>query len=160
MWFGYFVVLQNVLGEDSGCRAHLDSRTIMPDGARMLARLGNAFLILALLAATGMHWAMLQSAAWAAMLANNLRAASVVEAVERTFDGKHPCSLCKQIAASQKSGKKAQFPLLLKKFEFLTAKPRFIFAAPTHSWRLVAADAFPRSVGRTPPTPPPRGTFV
>lgn len=42
----------------------------------------------------GLHWAVLQTAAWAGMLVSYSRQASFAEAVAWTFDGQHPCRLC------------------------------------------------------------------
>ena len=84
----------------------------------MFARCGNFFLIVALLAATGTHWAVLQSVAWTAMFAGNLRTGSLADAVTHTFDGKHPCAICKAVADGKKSEKKNEFTLQLKKLEF------------------------------------------
>jgi len=117
-------------------------------------------LVVALLAASGTHWAVLQTVAWTGMLASNLRSGSLTEAMEKTFDGKHPCCLCKQIAAGKKSEKKTEFSLQLKRVEFVSATPEFVFSAPAHFWRLGTADDFSKSVSYTPPTPPPRGLFA
>lgn len=132
----------------------------MLDCAAVVSRLGNLLLILALLAATGTQWAVLQSVAWTTMLASNLRNGSFTQAVERTFDGKHPCCLCKQIAAGKKAQKKTDLALQLKRLEFLSERPRFIFTAPTYFWHLRPADVFSESVCRPPPTPPPRGISI
>ena len=126
----------------------------------MFRRIGNALLIAALLAATGAQWALLQSVAWTTMLTDNLRKGSLVEAVERTFDGKHPCCLCRQIAAGRKSQKQSEFPAQFKRFEFLSATPRFLFTAPASFWYLTTADDFFKSVCRAPPAPPPRALFA
>ena len=45
----------------------------------------------------GLHWAVLQTAAWAGMLVTYSRDGSFRDAVVKTFDGKHPCSLCRAI---------------------------------------------------------------
>ena len=45
----------------------------------------------------GLHWAFLQTVAWAGMLVTYSREASIAEAVAKTFDGEHPCALCKVI---------------------------------------------------------------
>ena len=74
--------------------------------------------MVALIAATGAHWALLQSVAWTTMLADNLRTHSLSESVARTFDGKYPCPLCKAIAAAKKSEKKSEFTLQTQKLEF------------------------------------------
>src|SRR5215469_12912704 len=88
-------------------------------------------MIVALLAATGTHWVLLQSVAWTTMLADNLRTGSLVEAVEKTFDGQHPCSLCKRISAGKKSEKKAEFSLSDQRLEFISKRAVFVFTAPS-----------------------------
>lgn len=65
-------------------------------------------MVVSLCAALGLHWAALQSIAWAGMLLNYSRAGSVTEAFEKTFDGRHPCPLCRALSKSQESGKKPE----------------------------------------------------
>ena len=117
-------------------------------------------MIFALLCALGAHWFVLQSVAWTTMLAGNLRTASLTEALERTLDGKHPCALCKQIAAGRNAEKKTQFPPQLQRFEFLTATTPYVFAAPTRFCLLRLTGQSSKSVPLAPPTPPPRFSFV
>ncbi|MCW5554935.1 MAG: hypothetical protein KIS67_22575 [Verrucomicrobiae bacterium] len=128
----------------------------MFDNPVVFARLGHVLLIVALLAATGTHWAMLQSVAWTTMLVDNLRAVPLREAVARTFDGKHPCKLCHEISKGKAAEKKTEFPALAKKLEFVSQRPVFVFSAPTH-YRLAPDFS---SVGtdrpHRPPVPPPR----
>ncbi len=90
------------------------------------------------------------------MFTENLRSNSLAAAVQRTFDGKHPCPLCKQIASGKKSEKKAEFPGQLKKLEFLAAAPRFVLVRPSRPWEPTRAGVFLNSLLRAPPTPPPR----
>lgn len=122
----------------------------------MFAKIGHGILIVALLAATGAHWAVLQSVAWTAMLANNLQEQSLTLAVSQTFDGEHPCCLCKAIAAGKKSEKKTEFSIDLKKLEFISEKSAFVFNPP-QDFCLLPEFAFSRHVLSTqPPVPPPR----
>lgn len=93
-------------------------------------KLGHILLIFALLGATGGHWAVLQTIAWADMLANNLKTESVGAAFTKTFDGAHPCKMCKQISAGKTAEKKSELPLQIKKLEFVSERPAFVFAAP------------------------------
>src|SRR5262249_43162763 len=88
--------------------------------------------LFAFLAAIGAHWFVLQSVAWTTMLADNLRTSSLPQAVERTFDGKHPCSLCKQIAKGKQTEKKAEFRVEANKFEFSFSPDGFVFVPPAH----------------------------
>lgn len=123
----------------------------------MFARFGKCCVIVALVVTTGAHWAVLQSVAWTTMLAENLRTGSLSEAVTHTFDGKHPCCLCKAIAVGKKSERKSEFTLQLKKLEFPPAAEKLILVAPSRFEFLPLANAFAESLGQSPPTPPPRG---
>ena len=90
------------------------------------------------------------------MLAENLRVAPLPQAVQRTFDGKHPCQLCKEIAQGKQSEKKSEFPLGLNKFEFSYSASVFVFTPPGYSWELRFPESFCRTLGHAPPAPPPR----
>jgi len=126
----------------------------------VIQRIGNLFLVLALLAATGGHWALLQSVAWSSMLAGHLQSESFSAALEQTFDGRHPCPLCCAIAAAKKSEKKAEFPVSAQKIEFPPLAPGVVLQAPTAFHLLPIPDAFADSRTLTPPTPPPRLPLV
>lgn len=117
-------------------------------------------LVVALLAATGGHWLFLQSVAWTTMLSDNLQEYSFTEAVQRTFDGEHPCQLCSQIKEGKKSEKKSELQFHLKKLEFISVRPVLVFAAPD-AFRIVK-DFLPDWNHQTqrPPVPPPRELFA
>ncbi len=66
-------------------------------------------MVLGLCAALGLHWFALQSVAWVGMLVHYSSCGSVASAVEKTFDGKHPCPLCKAISKAEQGGKKPDF---------------------------------------------------
>ncbi len=122
----------------------------------MFKRLGQVALIFAVLAATGTHWAVLQSVAWTTMLANNLGTKSLQVAVGETFDGKHPCSLCKQISKGKQSEKKSPSRLEWQKLEFSYTAQTHIFTPPTDYRELPALDNRAPQLNIAPPTPPPR----
>ena len=121
----------------------------------MLVRLGNVLLIVALLAATGGHWALLQTVAWTNMLADNLQTESLSGALTKTFDGKHPCNMCHEISAAKKSEKKSDLPNLGKKLEFTSERPAFVFSAPNEFYLLTTVTEPVASWSEAPPTPPP-----
>ena len=54
-------------------------------------------LVCALLVSSNMHLAVLQMTAWARMLISYSRDNTVATALEMTFDGEHPCPMCKKI---------------------------------------------------------------
>ena len=122
----------------------------------MLKRLGHALTVFAVVTAIGAHWVVLQSVAWTTMLAVNLRTGSLSEAVGRTFDGEHPCALCKQIAKGKQAEKKSEFAPELKKLEFSFTPGTFTFIPPSHYYELEAPNAALDALAHAPPVPPPR----
>ena len=64
-------------------------------------RIMTMLMALALFLTAGGHWATLQGVAWATMVHDFSRTGSLTEAVEKTFDGQHPCPLCKKIASAR-----------------------------------------------------------
>jgi hypothetical protein len=122
----------------------------------VFVRFGKIFVIVALIATTGVHWAVLQSVAWTTMLADNLRTHSIPEAVARTFDGKYPCPICKAIAAAKKSEKKNEFTLQMQKLEFPPAKENPVIIAPSNFQLLPQVSFFAKFLTQRPLTPPPR----
>ena len=127
---------------------------------RVFKRLGKIFLALALAAMLGAHWTLLQTVAWTTMLADNLQSNSFQVAAEKTFDGKHPCCLCKAIAAGKQSEKKTEFSFLSQKLEFPPPKENFILIAPAQ-FQLLPLENFPaKSFASKPLLQPPRSFFV
>jgi hypothetical protein len=94
------------------------------------------------------------------MLAGNLQSGSLHDAVAKTFDGQHPCCLCKAIANAKKTEQKNQLTTQDLKLDFLPAHEGFALIAPSR------LELFPRknlsfeSVSHKPLTPPPRQFFV
>lgn len=126
----------------------------------MFLRCGKCLVIAALVLMTGAHWAALQTVAWTTMLANNLRTHSMTEAMADTFDGRHPCCLCKAIAAAKKSGQKSEAVSPALKMEFPPAVGKAILFPPSQFELLPLQNTFANSVFSKPPLPPPRSLFV
>ena len=113
-------------------------------------------MVLALACVIGLHWAFLQTFAWTTMLVDNLASASLSAALQRTFDGKHPCALCRAIAEGKKSEKKADTLLRIKKFEGLSAPVAIALSPPASFPPIEVANVSLGTVSHAPPTPPPR----
>jgi hypothetical protein len=126
----------------------------------VFTRCGKIFVIAALVVSTGLHWAALQTVAWATMLAANLGSESFSEAVAQTFDGEHPCPLCKVITAGKKSEKKSAATVLKLKLEFPPVAEKIILSAPKLFPAFSPANFSADSFLSKPPVPPPRGCFV
>ncbi len=122
----------------------------------MFVRFGKLLIVLTLVLATGAHWAALQTVAWTTMLANNLRSDSLAQAVSKTFDGDHPCCLCKAIAAAKKSEKKSEAVSPMLKMEFPPTAETPVLFPPSQFTVLPLENNFSSALPSKPPLPPPR----
>ncbi len=126
----------------------------------MFVRCRKFLVVIALVLTTGLHWATLQTVAWGAMFAKNLRQQSLAQAVSETFDGEHPCCMCKAIAAAKKSEKKSESLANTFKMEFPPATEKIFLISPGPFLIFSPAEFFAGSSFQKPPVPPPRGFFV
>ena len=70
--------------------------------SRRLLRATQYLLIGTLFVSLGGHLALLQTIAWGNMLVEFSSTDSIADAVDKTFDGDHPCHLCKVVKKSKK----------------------------------------------------------
>jgi hypothetical protein len=124
------------------------------------ARWGNCLVIATLVVAMGLHWAALQTIAWTTMMVANLSCEPLSTAVAQTFDGEHPCPLCKAIAAAKKSERKSEAVSQVLKMEFPPVVEQMVLFPPTHFELLAVPNTFADFLCLPPPLPPPRGCFV
>lgn len=119
------------------------------------------FCVLILLVVTvGGQWALLQSIAWTGMLIDYSRNVSMSDAICKTFDGKHPCCLCKAIATGRKSEQKKHSSLNSQKLEFPPSVADWVLNPPRQFPLVACADLVAKAVLLKPPTPPPRSSIV
>ena len=122
----------------------------------MILTIARAAVVLALCISIGGHWAALQSIAWAAMIVEYSQSASLAKAVAETFDGNHPCDLCKQINRVQHSEKKPEAQSTTVKQDLLCVK-RTLALFPSSTDLSFPVERFSASAETpSPPVPPPR----
>ncbi len=126
-------------------------------------RLAQRGIVLLMCVSLGMHWTVLQGIAWTQMLISYASEGTLAEAVEKTFDGEHPCPLCKKVQEGQQQHEDDSTPVAaksLKKFEAVLVAQTRVVPPPA------VIRSFPESVSSfegwhdVPPTPPPRGAAV
>jgi hypothetical protein len=122
----------------------------------VVARCGKVLVVALLVLTTGAHWAALQTVAWTAMLAKNLRTQPVSEAVSQTFDGRHLCPLCRAIAAAKKSEKKSETVSSIFKMEFPPTSKKIALIPPARFEIVSGPDPLAEVLPAEPPVPPPR----
>ena len=110
-----------------------------------------------ILSITGGHWMILQSVAWTRMIVVYSRSSSLQTALGRTFDGRHPCGMCKLIQNAKRTSTQAalqQTPV--KHDDWLAENQSFDFFRPPCAWTSGADDLTYASRADPPPDPPPR----
>ena len=117
-------------------------------------RLHTIATAVVLAASLGMHWAVLQTVAWAGMLAEFSKDAPLVEAIGKTFSGDNPCRLCIEVNKGRSAEQTPEGVLKVQKLDLLCALPEpFIVEGALPS--VGSAMAPLRTYLSPPPTPPP-----
>ena len=113
-------------------------------------------VVLALVGAIGGHWAVLQSVAWVGMTFRYVQTDSIGVALRKTFDGQHPCRLCKAVEAGKKSEDKQVFLKVETKIDFWLSGSVPLLDPPVIPSVWPTAVSSPPLRLESPPTPPPR----
>ncbi len=83
-----------------------------------------------------MQWMVIQGVAWTTMLIQFSKDGTLIEAVEKTFDGDHPCPLCCAVKEGQaKRNQQEQDEAPVKKIDALLVSVSRIVAPPPDAMR-------------------------
>jgi hypothetical protein len=74
-----------------------------------------ASMAVSLFIAIGGPLALLQGVAWVTMVHDFSKSGSLSQAVEKTFDGQHPCPLCQKLAKARATEEKAPITMKIDK---------------------------------------------
>jgi hypothetical protein len=113
-------------------------------------------LALAVCASIGLHWAALQTVAWTQMLVTYSQNAALGEAVKKTFDGEHPCELCRLVQHGQNEEKKQDSAPLTKKLDAVLVIRDVAPSRFGHSIDFPMAKQCAAGWSEAPKVPPPR----
>jgi hypothetical protein len=117
---------------------------------------GRIATISALCLSIGLHWIALQSLAWTTMMIDYSKRTALCQAIAQTFDGAHPCSLCKVVSKGKDSEKKQTLQSPSPKIDMICAPLANRIPRPFVPFEYAAGDRFSFELGRSPPVPPPR----
>jgi hypothetical protein len=98
----------------------------------------------------------LQPLAWSAMIIQYSQQMSLQAAVAQTFDGDHPCDLCKSIAAAHHSKKKAETQMSAPRPDLFCAQKVIRFCPDETDFKFFLTVVRALERAHSPPTPPPR----
>lgn len=119
----------------------------------------KAITVLVLVLTLGLHWALLQTMAWTGMIISYSRDASLSEAVSKTFDGQHPCCMCKAIKQARAEEKQQQQKQESKpdgKIKLALPEIAFSLISPASKSELPSVDQWATARSYEPPKPRPR----
>ena len=89
-------------------------------------RIMTMVMTLSLFMALGGPLALLQGVAWVTMVHDFSKSGSLSQAVEKTFDGQHPCPLCQKLSKARAAEEKAPVTVKIdKKAEVFIATSGF-----------------------------------
>jgi hypothetical protein len=94
------------------------------------SRASKAIALFAGVHLLGGHWLALQMVAWMGMFAANSQQGDLAGALEKTFDGKHPCPLCAAVEVGQQKEKEQQQKQLVDTVNKVNAVPMVAFVLP------------------------------
>ena len=105
----------------------------------------------------GCHWALMQGVAWVTMFADHVRTEPVPVALTKTFDGEHPCEICKVVQAGRAAEKQDAAQLKLEKLEPVPLASPYVLDFPEAAPVLAPPTAkIWQDRTAVPPVPPPR----
>jgi hypothetical protein len=123
---------------------------------KLLLHFSRWLVVAALFLAIGGHWALLQTVAWASMIVDYSRTEAITVAVEKTFDGEHPCAICKTIQKGRQSEKKHEAVQLIKKIELFDQRVAEFIYPSAKSLPVTCSGFFGEARLEAPLVPPPR----
>ena len=126
--------------------------------ARVIRRVLQFSVAAVLVLAVGGHWMLLQSVAWIGMTLSFSQSAPLEEALKKTFDGEHPCALCKAVQKGKQSEKETDRRALDKKIDLFCPRSEFHLVHPVKRLPVFVAFQGLSSRAEAPPRPPPKAS--
>jgi hypothetical protein len=125
-----------------------------------LKHFSHRLLVGVMLLALGTAPLVVQSVAWGLMLVEYSRTSTFTTAVEMTFGGEHPCSLCHAVQKQQKEGEKKQQASPVARDLVLYHVAEAVCTRPVETFKHLPKrrhdPAFLVTRTQRPPLPPPR----
>lgn len=123
-----------------------------------LRLLTQRLVVLVVCCTLGLHWALLQGIAWTGMLISFASEGAVIEAVQKTFDGKHGCALCAKVKEGRESDQRPpqQVGQSVKKIDAVLVESTRLIAPAANTVTFVELHENPIRRNKLPETPPPR----
>jgi hypothetical protein len=123
---------------------------------RPLLRFAQVILVFAVFCMANGSDFIVQGFAWGTMIIDYSSRDTVVEAVLKTFDGNHPCKICKKVDEQQNSQTKRMIETGLRKLDLCCAAPELFELPDLGSTSFPAFETKTLPMSGDPPFQPPR----
>jgi len=90
------------------------------------------------------------------MIVDYSKETSLCRAIAQTFDGAHPCSLCRIVNKGKTAEKKSDLQLLTPKIDMICTKRAITLFELSMHFDYPVSDFSLSEIGYSPPVPPPR----
>jgi hypothetical protein len=90
------------------------------------------------------------------MLIEYSKRAPLCRAIVQTFDGAHPCSLCRVVAKGKASEKKSEIQSPAPKIDIICVARLIRLISPSYSFEYALQNFSIFKIEQSPPVPPPR----
>ena len=132
-----------------------------PESA-LLPRIARLVVVGAICLSLGLQWALLQGVAWAGMMVSFASEGTVIEAVQKTFDGQHGCALCHKLKEGRKSNREQpqQTGHAMQKITAVLVEITTLVAPAGKTFSFVSRHETLVRRTELPETPPPRRGLV
>jgi len=90
------------------------------------------------------------------MIVDYSKQTSLCRAIAQTFDGAHPCSLCRIVNKGKTAEKKSDLQLLTPKIDMICTKRAITLFGLSVHFDYPVSDFSLSEIGYSPPVPPPR----
>lgn len=122
-----------------------------------MRRLVNTLTVFLLVLTLGLQWVVLQAVAWTGMIVSYSQNNSISQALSMTFDGEHPCPLCKVIKQGRAAEKEQEKEAPINKLTLAVIWQRPVYCFDSEREQVRAMDEFFPQRRNSPPKPRPRG---
>ena len=123
--------------------------------AVVFVKTSNWLLVAILSLTVGFHWTLLQSVAWVGMIIEYSGQGSFQRAVANTFDGQHPCPICKLVRAGKNAEGKSECRQTFQKFDLFADRSAGFYFPPSSESPFFRLPLMTSRL-EAPPIPPPR----
>lgn len=137
-------------------RRPIDETEVVVENPPVTGRCTSFPIVVMLCLILGLHWTLLRTVGWVNMFVTFAQTDTVHEAWTKTFDGRHPCSVCRLVRHATQSEKKQPSLKVESKLNLMLTVTTCPLSPPSAYSLLPLCNDAGCERTESPPVPPPR----